>query len=114
MRIEITVPSDRTYVERLFDCLEHIEKETPTLKSKRLRDWIFEEFRRIRAKYNGNPRLDMEAIIEKELSSPVERPLYVNTKLDKLKVARFDPKLETTVDRVARMIREKNDGRTNV
>ena len=44
------------------------------------------------------------------MSTPVERPLYVNTKLDKLKVARFDPKLETAVDRVARIIREKKNG----
>lgn len=110
MQIEITSSIDRVYVERLFDCLDHIDKEEPTHKNKRLRVWIIEEFRRIRAKYNGNQRLDMEAIIEKELSTPVERPLYVNTKLDKLKVARFDPKLENTVDRVARIIREKKNG----
>lgn len=111
MRIEITIPADKKYVERLFDCLDHIEsKEVMDNKSKRLRTFIMEEFRRIRAKYNGNKRLDMEAIIEKELSSPMERPLYVNTKLDKLKVARFDPKLENTVDRVARIIREKKNG----
>jgi len=108
MQVELRIPSDRAYVERLFNCLDIIEgSDNP--KHKQLRKFIIEEFRRIRAKYNGNPRLDLESIIEKELSTPMEKPLYVNTKLDKLKVARFDPRLETAIDKVARIIREKKN-----
>ena len=108
MKVELKIPADRVYVERLFDCLDVIEGSTDH-KHLRLRKFIMEEFRRIRAKYDGNPRLDFEAIIEQELSTPMEKPLYVNTKMDKLKVARFDPKLETAVDKVARIIREKKN-----
>jgi len=109
MQIEIKIPSDKRYVERLFDCLDIIEGD-PTPKNIRLRAFIMEEFRHIRAKYNGNPRIDFEAIIEKELSSPMEKPVYINTKLDKLKVARFDPQMENAIDRVARIIRAKKNG----
>lgn len=109
MKVELTIPADRVYVERLFDCLDAIEGSV-NHKNERLRKFIFEEFRRIRAKYNGNARLDFEAIIEKELTTPIEKPLYVNTKLDRLKVSRFDPKLETAVDKVARIIRERKNG----
>ena len=108
MKVELKIPSDRVYVERLFTCLEVIEGSTDP-KDLRLRKFIMEEFRRIRAKYNGNQRLDFEAIIEQELNSPMEKPLYVNTKMDKLKVARFDPNLETAVDKVARIIRAKRN-----
>ena len=108
MRVEITIPRDRQYVERLFQCLDYIESD-PTPKNLRLRKFIMGEFREIRAKYNGNPRLDFEAIIEQELNTPVEKPVYVNTRMDKMKVARFDPKLETAVDKVARIIRAKKN-----
>ena len=109
MKVELTIPSDRVYVERLFDCLEKIEGSTD-YKMILLRKFIIEEFRRIRAKYNGNPRVDYEALIEKEDNSPVEKPVYQNTKLDKYKVARFDQTLDDALDKVAKIIRNRKDG----
>jgi len=109
MQIEITIPTDRAYVERLFDCLDKIEGSTEH-KEIRLRKFIIEEFRRIRAKYNGNPKVDLEALIEKEDSLPMEKPVYQNTKLDKDKVARFDQTLDDALDKVAKIIRSRKDG----
>ena len=109
MKVELTIPADRVYVERLFDCLDKIEGDTD-YKMIRLRKFIIEEFRRIRAKYNGNPRVDFEAVIEREDNSPMEKPLYQNTKLDKYKVARFDQSLDNALDKVAKIIRSRKDG----
>lgn len=112
MQFELTIPTDKAYVERLFDCLDHIEaQEEQTPKLKRLRSFIIDEFRRLRAKYNANPRIDFEAIIEAEDNSPQEKPLYQNTKLDKYRVARFDTDaLDPHIDRVAKIIRGKKNG----
>ena len=109
MRVELTIPTDRVYVKRLFDCLDKIEGRTDC-KHQRLRDFIIDEFRRIRAKYNGNERIDLEAIIEQEDNSPMEKPLYQNTRLDKYKVARFDQSLDNALDKVAKIIRSRKDG----
>jgi hypothetical protein len=106
MRIEITIPSDKKYVERLFECLDKIEGDT-SHKSVRLRKFIIEEFRKIRAKYNGNQRVDMEAIIKAELERPLERPVYQNTKLDKYRVKRFDTSIDDAMDKIAKIIRSK-------
>jgi hypothetical protein len=108
MRFELTIPADKVYVERLFQCLDHIEGKTDR-KSLRLRSFIIDEFRHIRAKYNANPRVDFEALIEAEDNRPLEKPLYQNTKLDKYKVARFNLGEDTSVDKAARMIRGKNN-----
>lgn len=109
MKVELRIPTDRAYAERLFDCYDII-KDKDDHKSKRLRSFIIEECRRLRAKYDGNPRVDLEAIIEHEDNSPMEKPLYQNTKLDKYKVARFDPTADATVDRVAKLIRSRDNG----
>ena len=109
MKVELKIPTDRVYVERLFDCLDIIEGSTDH-KHLRLRKFIIEEFQRIRAKYNGNPRIDLEAIIEQEDNSPMEKPLYQNTRLDKYKVARFDQSLDNALDKVAKIIRSRKDG----
>lgn len=109
MKVELTIPTDRVYVERLFNCLDKIEGRTDH-KHLRLRAFIFDEFRRIRAKYNGNERIDFEAIIEQEDNSPMEKPLYQNTRLDKYNVARFDQSLDNALDKVAKIIRSRKDG----
>ena len=113
MRFEITIPTDKVYVERLFDVLEHIGDKKDA-KNRRLRAFVIEEFRRIRAKYNANPRVDFEALIEAEDNSPMEKPLYQNTRLDKYKVARFDATEDNSVDKVARLIRAKNNEQESV
>lgn len=109
MKIEITVPTDKAYVERLFDCLDIIEGDT-SHSSVRLREFIISEFREIRAKYNGNPRVNMEAILEAEFNRPVERPVYQNTKLDKYRVKRFDTSIDDALDKIAKIIRSKKNG----
>jgi hypothetical protein len=108
MRFELTIPTDKAYVERLFDCLDKIEGQDD-YKSRRLRSFIIDEFRQLRAKYNANPRIDFDAVIEAEDNRPLEKPLYQNTKLDKYKVARFDLSEDTGVDKAARIIRGKNN-----
>lgn len=109
MRVELTIPTDKVYVERLFQCLDHVGDNPSTARDRRFRAFIIEEFRRIRAKYNGNPRIDMEAVIEAEDTNPLEKPLYQNTKLDKLRVGRLDQSLETHIDKVARIIRNRKN-----
>ena len=108
MKIEIKIPSDRAYVERLFDCLDIIEGKGEH-ENVRLRKFIMSEFRRIRAKYDGNPRIDMEAIIEAELNRPLERPVYQNTKLDKYRVRRYDNTIDNAMDKIAKIIRKKQN-----
>lgn len=110
MRVELKIPTDRAYAERLFDCYDII-KDLDDKQSVRLRKFIIEECRRLRAKYNGNRRIDLEAVIEMEDNTPMEKPLYQNTRMDKYKVARFDPNIDDTVDRVAKIIRSsKSNG----
>lgn len=109
MQFELTIPTDKAYVERLFMVLDSIEGKTDA-KSRRMHDFIIWEFRKLRAKYNANPRIDLEAVIEAEDNSPLEKPLYQNTRLDKYKVARFDLSEDTTTDKVARIIRGKSNG----
>jgi hypothetical protein len=109
MRVELTIPTDRAYVERLFDCLDKIEGRTDA-KHRHLRNFIMDEFRRIRAKYNGNPRLNLEAIIEREDNSPMEKLVYQNSRLDKCRVARFDQSIDNALDKVAKIIQSRKDG----
>ncbi len=106
MKIEITIPKDRQYVERLFDALDIIEGSEKH-EDVRLRKFIIEEFRYMRAKYNGNKKINIEAIIEAELNSPLERPVYQNTKLDKYRVKRFDTSIDDAIDKIAKIIRKK-------
>ena len=106
MKIEITIPKDKKYVERLFDALDKIEGSEKH-SDIRLRKFIIEEFRHMRAKYHGNKKINIEAIIEAELSNPLERPVYQNTKLDKYRVKRFDTSIDDALDKIAKIIRNK-------
>ena len=106
MKIEITIPEDRKYVERLFDALDKIEGSEKQ-EDIRLRKFIIEEFRHMRAKYHGDRRIDTDSLIGTDLMRPLERPVYQNTKLDKYRVKRFDTSLDDAIDSIARIIRKK-------
>jgi hypothetical protein len=106
MKIEITIPKDRKYVERLFDALDKIEGSEKH-EHVRLRKFIIEEFRHIRAKYHGNKKIDAESLIGVDLMAPLERPVYQNTKLDKYRVKRFETSIDDSIDSIARIIRRK-------
>lgn len=98
------VPQDEMYLWRLKQAYFSDKADH------RMKKFILEEVKQLRAKYCCDKKVDYEAIIEKECNTPVERPLYQNTKLDKLKVARFDKEADTTLDRVAKLIRAKSNG----